>query len=63
MVERLVSEPKFHSWGKYTMTLTNIHSDLMSISSSVCNKHRGKGNDVYVSDSDNTRNLADDSLS
>ena len=27
---RLVGEPKFHSWGKCTMTLTNIHSDLRS---------------------------------
>ena len=25
---RVVGEPKFHSWGKCTMAVTNIHSDL-----------------------------------
>ena len=24
---RVVGDPKFHSWGKYTMPLTNINSD------------------------------------
>ena len=28
--------PKFHSWGKCTMPLTNIHSDWMSNASSGC---------------------------
>ena len=27
---RLVGVPKFHSWGKCTMPLTNINSDWMS---------------------------------
>ena len=27
---RVVGIPKFHSWGKFTMPLTNINSDLMS---------------------------------
>ena len=27
---RVVGVPKFHSWGKCTMTLTNINSDWMS---------------------------------
>ena len=29
--ERVVGVPKFHSWGKCTMPLTNINSDWMSI--------------------------------
>ena len=32
--ERVVGIPKFHSWGKCTMTLTNINSDWMSNASS-----------------------------
>ena len=31
---RVVSVPKVHSWGKYTMPLTNINSDWMSNTSS-----------------------------
>ena len=31
---RVVGEPKFHSWGKCTMPLTNINSDWMSNASS-----------------------------
>ena len=31
---RVVGVPKFHSWGKYTMPLTNINSDWMSKASS-----------------------------
>ena len=31
---RVVGVPKFHSWGKCTMPLTNIHSDWMSNASS-----------------------------
>ena len=31
---RLVGVPKFHSWGKCTMPLTNINSDWMSNASS-----------------------------
>ena len=31
---RLVGLPKFHSWGKCTMPLTNIHSDWMFNTSS-----------------------------
>ena len=31
---RVVGVPKFHSWGKYTMPLTNINSDRMSNASS-----------------------------
>ena len=31
---RVVGIPKFHSWGKYTMPLTNINSDWMSNASS-----------------------------
>ena len=31
---RVVALPKFHSWGKCTMTLTNIDSNLMSNASS-----------------------------
>ena len=31
---RVVDVPKFHSWGKCTMPLTNINSDLMSNASS-----------------------------
>ena len=27
---RVAGIPKFHSWGKYTMPLTNINSDWMS---------------------------------
>ena len=27
---RIIGVPKFHSWGKCTMPLTNIQSDLMS---------------------------------
>ena len=27
---RVVGAPKFYSWGKYTMPLTNINSDWMS---------------------------------
>ena len=35
---RVVGVPKFHSWGKCTMPLTNINSDLMSnASSGLCN--------------------------
>ena len=30
----VVGVPKFHSWGKCTMPLTNINSDLMSNASS-----------------------------
>ena len=34
---RVVGVPKFHSWGKCTMPLTNINSDWMSnASSSLC---------------------------
>ena len=33
---RLVGIPKFHSWGKCTMPLTNINSDCMSNASSGC---------------------------
>ena len=34
---RVVGVPKFHSWGKCTMPLTNINSDWMSnTSSSLC---------------------------
>ena len=33
----LVGEPKFHSWGRCTMTLTNMHSDLrFNPSSGLC---------------------------
>ena len=31
---RIVGVPKFHSWGKCTMPLTNINSDWMSNASS-----------------------------
>ena len=31
---KVVALPKFHSWGKCTMPLTNINSDLMSNASS-----------------------------
>ena len=31
---RVGGVPKFHSWGKCTMTLTNINSDWMSNASS-----------------------------
>ena len=31
---RMVGVPKFHSWGKCTMPLTNINSDWMSNASS-----------------------------
>ena len=31
---RIVGVPKFHSWGKRTMALTNINSDWMSNASS-----------------------------
>ena len=31
---RVVGVPKFHSWGKCTMPLTNINSDRMSNASS-----------------------------
>ena len=27
---RVAGIPKFHSWGKYTMPLTDVHSDWMS---------------------------------
>ena len=33
-VARIVGVPKFHSWGKCTMPLTNINSDWMSNASS-----------------------------
>ena len=34
---RVVGVPKFHSWGKCTMPLTNINSDWMfNASSSLC---------------------------
>ena len=34
---RVVGVPKFHSWGKFTMPLTNINSDRISnISSGLC---------------------------
>ena len=33
---RVVGIPKFHSWGKCTMTLPNINSDWMSNTSSGC---------------------------
>ena len=34
---RVVGVQKFHSWGKYTMPLTNINSDWMSnVSSGLC---------------------------
>ena len=33
-VGRVVGVPKFHSWGKCTMLLTNINSDWMSNTSS-----------------------------
>ena len=32
---RVVGIPKFHSWGKFTMPLTNINSDWMSKASSI----------------------------
>ena len=32
--ERVVGTPKFHSWGKCTMPLTNINSDWISNASS-----------------------------
>ena len=32
--KKLVGVPKFHSWGKCTIPLTNIHSDWMSNTSS-----------------------------
>ena len=32
--ERVVGVPKFHSWGKCTMRLSNINSDWMSNASS-----------------------------
>ena len=32
--ESVVGVPKFHSWGKCTMPLTNINSDWMSNASS-----------------------------
>ena len=32
--ERVVGVPKFHSWDKCTMALTNINSNLMSNGSS-----------------------------
>ena len=31
---RVVGVPKFHSWGEYTIPLTNINSDCMSNASS-----------------------------
>ena len=31
---RIVGVPKLHSWGKWTMPLTNINSDWMSFASS-----------------------------
>ena len=31
---RVVGIPKFHSWGKFAMPLTNINSDWMSNTSS-----------------------------
>ena len=35
---RAVGVPKFHSWGKCTMILTNVKSDWMSkASSGLCN--------------------------
>ena len=34
---RVVGVPKFHSWGKYTMPLTNINSNWMfNASSGLC---------------------------
>ena len=34
---RVVGIPKFHSWAKFTMPLTNINSDRMSkVSSDLC---------------------------
>ena len=34
---RVVGLPKFHSWGKFTMSLMNINSDWMSnVSSGLC---------------------------
>ena len=33
---RVVGLPKFHSWGKCTMPLTNINSDWMSNTSLAC---------------------------
>ena len=33
---RVVGIPKFHSWHKFTMPLTNINSDRMSNTSSAC---------------------------
>ena len=33
---RVVGVPKFHSWGKCNMILTNIKSDWMSKASSAC---------------------------
>ena len=34
---RVVGVPKFHSWGKFIMPLTNINSDWMSnVSSGLC---------------------------
>ena len=41
---RVVGVPKFHSWDKCTMTLTNINSDWMSNASSglrIINSHLG----------------------
>ena len=33
----IVGEPKFHSWGRCTIALTNMHSDLRSnLSSGLC---------------------------
>ena len=32
--ERVVGIPKFHFWGKFTMSLMNINSDWMSNASS-----------------------------
>ena len=33
---KVIGAPKFHSWGKCTMPLTNINSDWMSNASSDC---------------------------
>ena len=34
--ERVVGVPKFHSWDKCTMPLTNANSDMSNISSGLC---------------------------
>ena len=51
---RVVGIPKFHSWGKFTMPLTNINTDWMSNASCAEN---WEDNSNKIKELENSKNL------